>query len=530
MDSYDEIPYDSTPVTETHPDRLAVVGRLFGIGVAPPDRCRVLELGCAAGGNLVPLAWRYPGSEFVGVELAARQVADGRRLVESLGLTNVDIRQADIMDLDAGLGEFDYLVCHGVYSWVPEPVREKILDLCAAVLAPGGLAYVSYNTLPGWRTKGMLRDMLLYHTRRARTPAERLTLAYGFMEFIQSATANLDAVNVRALRQQIGRIREAGDSYLYHEYLESTNEPVLFSDFMAGAEARGLAYVADTELHTLFPATLGDEVDAALDGIGEAIEQEQYLDFVLNRNFRQTLLCHKEALGERELDLEAFESLAFFADLVPPSKVELRRPKSQMFGRRDGESLRVEHPLTKAALVHLGIRYPDSVGYDELAAAARQAVAARGGGRHADEIGNLFGELFSLFLHQAVGASTRAETFPRLQGKPKASGLARSQVAAQLGHVATARHTTLSLDPLAARLITLLDGSRDPAALVEAMCADIVAEPSLAPEWAGFADKPERLASRVREACERLLALFAAQGILDGGAVEDRNAEAVTNG
>lgn len=516
MDGYDEIPYDSTPVTETDPDRLAVIARLFGLQTADPHNCRVLELGCAGGGNLIPLAWRYPKSKFLGVELSARQVADGNALIDRLGLRNIEIRQADILALGDDLGSFDYILCHGVYSWVPQVVRDGILDLCAGHLSPRGIAYISYNTLPGWRMRGMLRDMLLYHTRGVTEPAARLARAREFLDFLSHTTAGLDAVHTRYLKQQIERLRSAHPSYLYHEYLEATNDPLLFADFMRQAEARGLAYVGETELHTMFPSALDDAVEEALGGIEDAVEQEQYLDFVRNRNFRQTLLCHAEALQDRVLDLERFEHLAFFADLAPPGKVELRKPKAQSFRRVDGESVTVEHPLTKAAVVHLSRCYPDSVGFAELAAAAQNAVAAAGGGARAGELDHLFGELFTLFLHQAVNASLRAECISHGGQRPRATDLARAQVAAGWGHLATARHTTLTLDPLAMILVELLDGTRDLDGLTAALVEKITEGRDQVPDWSGLPTDPRRLAEHVRRSCERLINIFARHGALAG--------------
>ncbi|MDJ0892600.1 MAG: class I SAM-dependent methyltransferase, partial [Gammaproteobacteria bacterium] len=81
-DSYDQLPYESTPITETHPESLAVLGRWFGVQAPAPERCRYLELGCASGGNLIPLAWRFPQGRFLGIELSRRQVADGQALIE----------------------------------------------------------------------------------------------------------------------------------------------------------------------------------------------------------------------------------------------------------------------------------------------------------------------------------------------------------------------------------------------------------------------------------------------------------------
>src|SRR5262245_53527423 len=140
--SYDEVPYESHPLPQTHPAHLAAVARLFGLLTPPPERCRVLEIGCASGGNLIPMALTLPGSSFVGIDLSERQVAEGHRLAGALGLGNVELLHRDVLDVGDELGRFDYVLCHGVYSWVPAPVRDRALELCATNLAPNGVAYV----------------------------------------------------------------------------------------------------------------------------------------------------------------------------------------------------------------------------------------------------------------------------------------------------------------------------------------------------------------------------------------------------
>src|SRR5262249_50176902 len=129
--SYDAVPYNSYPFPRTHPDHLAAVATLFGMRPAPIDRCRVLELGCAGGGNLIPMALTLPASRFIGVDLSARQIADGHKLAAGLALDNIDLRHLNILDVGRDLGPFDYIICHGVYCWAPGPVRNKILEVCA---------------------------------------------------------------------------------------------------------------------------------------------------------------------------------------------------------------------------------------------------------------------------------------------------------------------------------------------------------------------------------------------------------------
>jgi SAM-dependent methyltransferase len=146
--SYDKVPYFSQAYAQSHPDRLAAMAKLFGMTPAPLGECRVLELGCASGGNLIPMAVHLPGSSFVGFDLSVRQIADGKAIVEQLQLRNIELRQMDILAVDQTIGKFDYIIAHGVYSWVPAEVQDKLLAICGENLTPNGVAYVSYNTYP----------------------------------------------------------------------------------------------------------------------------------------------------------------------------------------------------------------------------------------------------------------------------------------------------------------------------------------------------------------------------------------------
>ena len=152
--TYDEVPYESNPFNQTHPDRLAVIGHLLGLRVASPKKCRVLEIGCAAGGNLIPMAYQLPGSQFVGIDLSKVQVDEGLETVKALGLTNIDLKQLSILDVTPALGKFDYILCHEVYSWVPNTVQKKILEIRVYSLNPQEIAYISNIAYFGWHRRG----------------------------------------------------------------------------------------------------------------------------------------------------------------------------------------------------------------------------------------------------------------------------------------------------------------------------------------------------------------------------------------
>ena len=175
--SYDRVPYKSYPYAQSQPDRMATVAALLGVRAPEVTTARVLDMGCAGGGNLIPLAERFPEATFVGIDASAGQVAEGQPVIERLGLRNIRLLHTNILDVMPDLGTFDYILSHGVYSWVPPQVREKMLDICRTNLAPNGVAYISYNTYPGWRMRCIIRDIMLYRARRYEDPGDRVCTA-----------------------------------------------------------------------------------------------------------------------------------------------------------------------------------------------------------------------------------------------------------------------------------------------------------------------------------------------------------------
>ena len=505
-DSYDELPYRSVPHPDSHPTHLAVLGRLLGIPAPDPYRCRVLELGCAAGGNLIPIAWYLPETECVGIERSARQAEDGNRLIGALGLANCRILAADLRDVGAELGRFDYVVAHGVFSWVPDEVRASVLGLCRDLLAPNGIAFLSFNTLPGWRLRGALRDMLLAHCRGVEGTAARLEKAGELLRFLAAAQADATDPAAAYVRQEVRYLLGAHPSYLYHEYLAATNEPLLFRDFATLVQAHGLQYLADATLATMFPSTLGPGAEQALAAIDDQVELEQLIDFVRLRNFRRALLCHAEVEVDREISLERVQALAFYADLPVLPPLVLDREEPQDLPLAGGARATVGHPLVKAALDCLAARFPASVDFPTLLAGAGARVLSAGGGALAAQATALATELFSLFAAGAVRAEPAARD-PRPQ-RADSRGLNRlCRALAAQGHLATPRHQAIDLDRFGVRLAGLLDGSRDPAALAGAL-QDAVARD----EGPGRAAAPSPAAVRVN--VERLLELFRRQGVL----------------
>ena len=515
MHHYDVLPYESNPFRETHPQFLAALGRLFGVPAADPARCRVLELGCASGGNLIPMAWHLPHSEFVGIDLEAAQIREGQELVAELGLGNIHLAQGDILQLDDELGRFDYIIAHGVYSWVPAPVQEALMALCRRLLQPQGIAYISFNTRPGWHVRGMLREMLLYHVRGVEEPVARLNKAYELIELLSSTLPQQSRPLAKHLAMEVSYLKKAHPSYVYHEYLETYNAPVLVSEFLAQVERHGLRFLCESELYTMFASSLGPQVEQFLDQFPDQASHEQYLDLLTQRTFRQTLLCQGEVAPNYNIDLERLDQFACYANLQPPEKLDLRHDRPQSFHTAAGNTVEVAEPLCKAMLKILFEVFPDAVALTELLPAARELVRAAHGKKPAPaETVAWRGELFNLVANcllnlclEPMALRTGIDTRPRL------NALAQAQVRRGISNLTTVWHETLNTDAFSHHLARLLDGTRDRQALLDQLMQN-VADGSLSlPDLpAGVQQRRTSLAANL----DRMLVLFARNGILEG--------------
>jgi SAM-dependent methyltransferase len=511
MHQYDRLPYQSNPFAETHPRNLAVLARLLGLEPAAPDNCRVLELGCAAGGNLIPMAWHLPGSRFVGIDLEPLQVETGQRVVEALGLSNITLAQGDIAELGDELGRFDYIVAHGVFSWVPDGVREAMLALYRRLLAPNGVGYVSYNARPGWHVRGMLREMLLYHTRGIDDPLAALQAARGFMRLYGETLAKQPGPLAQHMLAELRSLENAHPSYLYHEYLESHNQALLASDFIAAAERHGLRYLCDCQLETMFPSGLGGAAEDLLDGLQTAAEHEQYLDFFNHRTFRQSLLVHAECEPDYDIDLACLDGWACAANLAPPGRLDLRRDRAEGFRTAEGREVSVSGALARSMLAELHRRFPAAVAFSELVPAALAEVrhARKGRGPEPDD---WHGELFNLYanslVHLVLEPVAADNAVPE---RPRLNALARAWLAQDATTLPTPWHQSLDTDPFSLRLLALLDGRRDREALLAALSDDLDQGRLELPD---LPREPARGRALLAANLDRLLALFARNGLL----------------
>ncbi len=274
----------------THPGYMAAMGTIFGMTPAAPETCRVLELGCGSGFNLMAMSQSMPGGTYEGLDLSERHIARGREVAAEIGAEGVRLEAGSVTEYPLEGEPFDYIVVQGLYSWVPGEVREAVMRVIERRLAKNGLAFVSYNTYPGWRLRSLVRDGL-----RVFGGGEDVAKGRAGLDRLVEGLVNTESTFGRALRAEWGKARENPDYYLAHEYFLTENRPLYFEEFVGEAGEAGLRFVGEARLAAnsfLQDAGMRGQLDELA---GEDIlRREQVMDWLVGRYFRQSLLCHAD--------------------------------------------------------------------------------------------------------------------------------------------------------------------------------------------------------------------------------------------
>jgi SAM-dependent methyltransferase len=459
---YDAVPYASHPYPQTQPVRSATIARLFSLPAPELSTMRVLEIGCAAGGNIIPLACKYPEATIVGVDYSRVQIDDGREMVAALGLKNIDLRHANLLEVDASWGQFDFVICHGVYSWVPPPLQSKILTIAAEQLTPHGIAYVSYNAYPGWHMRGVVREMMRYHALRFDNPHRRIAEARRVLELVSKhAVGAKDSAYNQLLKNEAELLNRCDDHYIFHEHLEEYCQPLYFHEFIARANEHGLDFLGEPHLGSMTPTNFGAEAHQALKSLSrDAIELEQFMDYFSNRTFRETLLHRAGRKPNYELQPSLVWPLYISGGgRVKGPPVDFTKGVQTTFLSRSSVPVTTPMPLLKAAIVELTEHWPAAVSFEELFAACCRRLELEGTDHERTLLGRAI--LLVLTTSDMVEVSVEPSKFTTMPGeKPIASPLAREQARTQ-SLVTTGRHETTRLAPADQHALPALDGTNN---------------------------------------------------------------------
>lgn len=469
-DSYQATPYPRRPVPLSHPDHLYVVGRLHGLAPTEVTRARVLELGCGTGGNLLPMAAMLPRGQFVGVDLSERQVEMGQAAARAANLDNVEFLSGDALQLglEARGQPFDYIILHGLYSWVSREVQAALLPLCRRLLADNGVVYVSYNTYPGWHGRGLIRDLMLRAAAGLADPIERAARARAALDDLIGAYAQADDGYAKLLAEEKARVDDMEDAFLLHDLLEVYNHPVYLDEFLARAAEADLQFISEANVAASRTENFSPEARRQLTAMDQTTMREQHIDFVLNRSFRQTLLAPGGTAVQRQIVPGWLPGLYLASPVRPMGQDPNGAPGEAFFATPDGGRIGMTAPTAVAALNHLALIWPDFMAFEDLAARVGDAAIV------AQLVIDLYPRNWLDLLPHAPAFTTRPGVWPMV------TALARWQMR-QGDFVTDLRHRNVTITDISTRqLLPYLDGQTDRDGLLPRIAESMDRDPALA--------------------------------------------------
>jgi methyltransferase-like protein len=404
------------------------------------------------------MAESLPDSHFVGIDLSPRQIREACTGRDILGLQNVEFREQNILAVEEQLGSFDYIIGHGVYSWVSPEVQTGILRVCQSRLAPEGIAYLSYNTYPGWHYRGVVRDMLQFHVEAGRSAHSTVEQARQLLELVARDIPGQQDPRSQLITKECKLLARQADGYIFHEQLEVENRPCYFHEFAASAASYGLQYVAEARMEPLLmsiPSSAHQAFGSA--ATPDRIRYEQYLDFLVHRTFRRTLLCHDGRDVHASPQTDRLR-LCYFKGIASPTSepTDIGSSDPLTFRTTDEVTFTSQHPVVKTTLVAVLELGPLAVPFDEL---ATQIAARMGDNSDQDLQPMLLDVLKACYQRDVVRVYLKAPEFvPHVTEHPVASPVARLQAQGD-SRVTNREHRSIDLSPPDRFLLAHLDGS-----------------------------------------------------------------------
>lgn len=353
-DPYDELPYCAFPVEWTAPERIALASLLHGGPRLPLDSYRVLELGCANGANLLPMAWYRQHAEFTGLDSSARQIALANDSKDKLGMKNLRFVRGDFRSaLEQLEGPFDIIMAHGVFSWVADDVRDAMLELCGALLAPGGLLYLNYNAHPGWKVRGMVRDFLLQQTAGADSLKARAEMCREISARVISPLKEHEHAFTMLMANEFRLVVNQSPDYIAHEYLSPENRAYWRNEFFGILQGFGFSYVADADFNSMSNRITDSYAELMrLSDLDDPAAADS-ADLICYRQMQSPVLT-RSPLTPSPCTLDEFANL-FIASKLLPMEAEREHPA---FSGPSGEEIEITHQRFSEILRDLQPMWP----------------------------------------------------------------------------------------------------------------------------------------------------------------------------
>lgn len=318
MDGYvSDVAYTLGYYRELSPAFLTYVCESNGVKGPPAGRrLRYCELGCGRGYGTALLAAANPDMDFVGIDFNPTHIAEAQSFADKVGLANLTFLETSFGDAvassDPVLDDFDFVTLHGVFTWVSAEARREIVDFLRTRLRPGGIAYVSYNTFPGWAAITPLQHMIREVAARSTGDSlARLGRARDMIAQLARAGCAYIAQNP-SVRSRVEHISKQDVHYLAHEFLNEHWSPIYVTQaFEQFREAKltfiGSASIAENRLSFAVPKDMHALVTSATD----LAMREQVKDLAVNKQFRRDVYVKGPIALTTAEQRQAFERARF---------------------------------------------------------------------------------------------------------------------------------------------------------------------------------------------------------------------------
>ncbi len=463
ISAYYRVHYKGAIVPNSFPDHLSLCTIWHNGRHSPLQRFHLTELGCGDGANLLPIAFYHPDSAFTGIDNAGSELSRAREGVRQIGLQNVQFVQKDICEIEAAdFDPCDYIIAHGLFSWVSDDTRDAILSFCAHNLKLDGLAYISYNAQPGWSTRKLLREKLLHSQSVRDAPlAEKGQMAIEVARQLLADLPSRDYASAVLLADELERVINAKPWYIFHEYLTEVNDGFWLTDFVKKTRSHGLEYVTDAQScrpEGQIPAKLKESLaNRNLD----PLEQEERADLLCNRYFRASILCRSDAPRKKTSRRKLMEEVYIAVSLQTESDpFDLTDGVTERFSSSAGHEIKLDRAITKAAILVLSTQWPRGIQLADLYQQAMKLLAAHGCEVPANARSLLTDEVATLFEAGQVDLRLEEPVYDtHIPEYPKIHALARFEIEHREA-LTTPFHLPLLLDPEALAVLRSMDGSR----------------------------------------------------------------------
>jgi hypothetical protein len=356
-----EIEYTFGYYGELNPYRAAMP--FLNMGLVPPTVATACELGYGQGITInihaaaSPVAWY--GTDFLPAHAAfAQSLAE----IARSGAQLFDQSFAEFCTR-SDLPDFDYIALHGIYSWISDENQRIIVDFLRRKLKPGGILYISYNTLPGFAPTGPLQHMFYQHAETMAPPGQgvigKIDAALEFADRMLALNPAFATANP-SIAERVRLIKGQNRNYVAHEYLNDHWRPLPFAEIAK--------HLAPAKLNFACSAHYLDHVDALnltpeqrrfMMEIPDAVFRQTVRDFLVNQQFRRDYWVKG---GRRLAPLEQAAAIRGLRVMLVGNRSELTFSVSGSLGQRE-MSENIYNPILDA----LGTEEAKTIGEIEQA-------------------------------------------------------------------------------------------------------------------------------------------------------------------